>query len=319
MIDIIIPAYNAHRFIQSTLFSIACQTISNLINVYVVNDCSDYDYSKEIYRFKPYINIKELKTPENIGPGGARQYGIDHSNGKYIVFIDADDVFNDGYSVEKLYNCIDKNNLNILTSNFNEESEEGFKEFLYNEVWVHAKIYRRSFLEENNIRFNNSRSNEDTGFNMLISLNEEKGFPHFDDFTYIWLYNCDSITRRNKNEYDYYGMEGYAYNANWAIEEALKRGYKKDKIASKIFSALLCMYYAYIRFKDLDDKNGNMLLVNSKLLKRLYENNKYYLTKKDKTEIVKSFTSESVRRIGEEKILNNDISFYHFLDLVDKA
>ncbi len=319
MIDIIIPAYNAHRFIQNTLFSITCQTISNLLNVYVINDCSDCDYSQEICRFKSYINIKELKTPENIGPGGARQYGIDHSNGKYIIFIDADDVFNDGYSVEKLYNCIDKNNLNILTSNFNRQLNDGFSEYLYNETWLHGKIFKRAFLEENNIKFNNSRANEDTGFNSLVSMVEGGFFPYLEDFTYIWMNNSCSITRRNNGEYKYYGLEGYIYNMIWSIEEALKRNCKKEEIALKSFIALYCIYYKYVKFKNLDKKNGNMLLTSSKKLKKYYDINSIYITEEKKRRIVKPLVIESINELGEEGVLNNDISFYHFLDLVDKS
>ena len=93
MIDVIIPAYNAHNTIEKTLDSILHQTISNMLNVYVVNDCSDKNYDEIIKKYKKDINIKEIKISKNGGPGVARQKGIDLSNGKYILFIDSDDIF----------------------------------------------------------------------------------------------------------------------------------------------------------------------------------------------------------------------------------
>ena len=93
MIDVIIPAYNAHETIERTLYSIAYQRNSENLNVYIINDNSIKDYSKEIDFFKNFINIRELKLKENSGPGYARQYGIEHSDSEYIIFIDSDDVF----------------------------------------------------------------------------------------------------------------------------------------------------------------------------------------------------------------------------------
>ena len=48
MIDVIIPAYNAHKTIERTLYSIAYQRNSEDFSVYIINDNSAKDYSKEI-------------------------------------------------------------------------------------------------------------------------------------------------------------------------------------------------------------------------------------------------------------------------------
>lgn len=317
MIDIIIPAYNAHKFILNALFSIASQTISYLTNIYLINDCSDHDYSKEINRFKDYLNIKELKTPKNIGPGGARQFGLDHSNGKYIVFIDADDVFNDAYSVEKLYNCIDINNLNALTTNFNKETTNGFKTYYYNETWLHGKIYRRSFLEKYNIRFNNSRENEDTGFNVLISLIEDNGIAYMNEFTYIWRHNINSITRKDNHQYRYTGIKGYIYNFHWACIEAEKRNCSPKKIAEKTICAMLCIYKDYIKYKTIDEENDNMILKESKKLKKLYTNYIKCLSKEERNEIERSVLIGIVEETEVLDLLNSKITFNDFLTLID--
>lgn len=317
MIDVIIPAYNAHSFILNALLSITSQTINNLLNVYIINDYSEHDYSKEISRFKDYLNIKELKTPKNIGPGGARQYGVDNSSGKYIVFIDADDVFNDAYSIEKLYNCIDINNLNALTSNFNKETINDFRAYYYNEAWLHGKIYRRSFLEKHNIKFNNSRENEDTGFNTLISLIEENGFAYIDEFTYIWRHNENSITRKDNHQYRYTGIKGYIYNFHWACIEAEKRNCSPKKIAEKTICAMLCIYNNYIKYKSIDEENDNMILKEAKKLKKIYTNYIKYLTKEEKNEIERSIIAGIIQESEIINLLNSKVTFDDFLTLID--
>lgn len=111
MIDIIIPAYNAHKTISKALLSICMQTVNDKINVYIIDDCSDHDYKDIINKFKDRINIIEYKLDKNSGPGVARQYGLDHSNGEYIYFLDADDMFIDIYSLETLLKNIKNNDI----------------------------------------------------------------------------------------------------------------------------------------------------------------------------------------------------------------
>ena len=60
MVDIIIPAYNAHKTIEKTLFSVLYQDYLEKINTYIVNDNSDKDYSEFVTFFSNFMNIKEL-------------------------------------------------------------------------------------------------------------------------------------------------------------------------------------------------------------------------------------------------------------------
>ena len=58
MIDIIIPAYNAHNTIEKTLLSIVMQNICDKVKVYIVNDNSEQNYSLIIKKFENFLNIK---------------------------------------------------------------------------------------------------------------------------------------------------------------------------------------------------------------------------------------------------------------------
>ena len=131
---IIIPAYNCLDTIEKTLKSISIQDLSVEYEVVLVNDCSDYDYSTIINNYSNKINIREIKTKKNIGPGAARQFGIDNSSSKYITFIDGDDCFYDKYSLSKLYNEINKTypkGIIIYRQGVSFQQKESANTFLY--------------------------------------------------------------------------------------------------------------------------------------------------------------------------------------------
>jgi glycosyltransferase involved in cell wall biosynthesis len=209
MIDIIIPAYNAHNTIIKTLFSIANQTVKDQINVIIINDNSYNDYSEAITRFKDLLNIKEIILQKNGGPGVARQIGIDNSNSPFIMFIDADDILIDALAVDGILKFMDSDpNCAMVSANFLEQVS--FGELVSHEndlVWMFGKIYRRSILNDRNIKFSTLRSNEDLEFNTKFKLSlKDKEYIYYlrDKFIYLWQFKEDSITRKNNFEYSYH-------------------------------------------------------------------------------------------------------------------
>ena len=106
-LEIIIPAYNAHKTIINTLDSILVQQNMKNFHVTIVNDYGK-NYKEILKKYKDKMPIKEITTSRNVGPGLARQLGIDNSNSKYIVFIYADDTFYDELSLSTLSEEIKK-------------------------------------------------------------------------------------------------------------------------------------------------------------------------------------------------------------------
>ena len=86
MIDIIIPAYNAHATLGRALCSIANQTNRESIVVYIVDDGSECGYDELVNSYSHLLNIKLIRI-ENSGPGNARQVGLDASSNEYIFKI----------------------------------------------------------------------------------------------------------------------------------------------------------------------------------------------------------------------------------------
>ena len=95
LVSIVIPAYNAERFIAETLDSVVNQTWPN-VEAFVIDDGSK-DKTVEIARTYESDNIKVL-VQQNQGACVARNKGLSLSRGKYIQYLDADDVL----SIDKI-------------------------------------------------------------------------------------------------------------------------------------------------------------------------------------------------------------------------
>lgn len=90
LVSIIVPAYNAERFIGRALESAVSQTYTNL-EIVVIDDGS-CDRTAEVIRGFRDPRIRYLHQP-NLGQGRARNNGIRTSAGAYITFLDADDFY----------------------------------------------------------------------------------------------------------------------------------------------------------------------------------------------------------------------------------
>ena len=104
-LSIIIPAYNVQDYIQECTASIFPQVKSN-IEVIIINDGST-DKSLNIIKSlknKP-LNLK-LINQENVGLGKTRNTGVQHSSGKYIFFVDADDIIPPHSIAKNLDKCL---------------------------------------------------------------------------------------------------------------------------------------------------------------------------------------------------------------------
>lgn len=92
LVSIIIPTYNAEKYIKDTINSALSQTYKN-IEVIIVDDGSTDGTLKLINSFQS--EKVKIFTQKNKGASVARNNGIKHSNGKYIQFLDADDLINE--------------------------------------------------------------------------------------------------------------------------------------------------------------------------------------------------------------------------------
>lgn len=119
---------------------------------------------------------------------------------------------------------------------------------------VFGKLYRRSFLEKYNIRFNTSLSNEDTGFNNLVKGCTDKIW-YIPKDVYIWHFKANSITRIKQGMYGQdSGYKGWSDNMAWMILEMQKRFINRNYILGEIIGNMVTHYV----FHEENHKNYPM-------------------------------------------------------------
>ena len=190
VISVVIPMYNADRFVREAIESVLNQTFSD-IEVLVVDDCST-DRSVEIVEGMAADDqrIRLLRHEKNAGPAIARNTAFDVARGKYMACLDADDIFIPN-ALETLYKYAERTDADVVSANgtFVFEGEhmptdfDNLSEGIYDGVPVKAatrlsspdisievkaqrylhgayglghcwsKLYRRDFLNDNGIRF----------------------------------------------------------------------------------------------------------------------------------------------------------------------
>lgn len=92
-VSIIMPSYNAAKFIAASIQSVIEQTYNNW-ELLITDDCSKDDTVKIVEQFLEKDNrIKLFSTGKNSGPACARNKSLENATGKYIAFLDSDDVW----------------------------------------------------------------------------------------------------------------------------------------------------------------------------------------------------------------------------------
>lgn len=93
LISIVTPVYNSEKYLAANIASVQAQTYSNWEHI-LVDDCSTDESEALIHSLqKKDARIKYFKLPQNGGAGIARNKAIELSKGKYIAFLDSDDLW----------------------------------------------------------------------------------------------------------------------------------------------------------------------------------------------------------------------------------
>lgn len=93
LVSVIIPTFNSDKFIKETLDSALSQTYP-FMEIIIVDDCSSDSTQKIVGRYlQKYSNIKYKRLINNSGAAVARNRGLELAIGRFIAFLDSDDVW----------------------------------------------------------------------------------------------------------------------------------------------------------------------------------------------------------------------------------
>jgi glycosyltransferase involved in cell wall biosynthesis len=209
-ISIIIPVYNSEKYLKQCLDSILKQTYKNLEIVLVDDGSKDSslkmcnEYSKSDKRIKVF-------SKENGGTSSARNYGLKHITGEYVIFIDNDDYILDENSFSNIIILLKKNKPDILLHNciyywentgkftypktdfdrkeiINKNKYEALDYLIKNNIYTYTvwdKVIKTSVIKNNNILFSEGKRNEDSEFCIKI-LEVTKSYDYCDKPCYVY-------------------------------------------------------------------------------------------------------------------------------------
>lgn len=222
MVDVIIPAYNAHETINNTLMSLAFQRLSSVLDVYIIDDGSSSSYQNNIQYFldnKYFKSLHLIHNEKNMGVGFCRKLAINQSkkitNNPWIFFIDADDYMATPYAFNEYLSLADRYpKAKVIYSSLHQEigdvstlsgvstyKSKIMTDALGNILYLHGRIYNRSAIEAIKLEFPETRSNEDIAFNLAFFQIYNK--PEYIIFDKAQLactnYNIHSITRSKQS------------------------------------------------------------------------------------------------------------------------
>jgi teichuronic acid biosynthesis glycosyltransferase TuaG len=146
LVSIITPMYNGATFIGDTIKSVQNQTYKNLEMIIV--DDNSIDQKAGINVVKTYESddrIKLIESAVNLGSSGARNVALRMSQGEYIAFLDADDIW-DSTFLEKQLNFIKMKDASLVFSSYRRIDESTKEEILLPFI-VPEKVTYKSLLK----------------------------------------------------------------------------------------------------------------------------------------------------------------------------
>jgi glycosyltransferase involved in cell wall biosynthesis len=218
MVSIIVPVYNAERYIERCVMELAKSTYQD-IEIVLVDDGSRDSSLKLCENMAEHDPRIKVITKDNGGVSSARNAGLDNAKGQYIMFCDNDDYY-DRHAIEKYVDVMTNNDVDIVCSNFKVigvdgvekegfsgndlvdgrfDNREGMKNLLLNKgtssnVW--ARMYKRKIFDS--VRFPEGHAYEDADVSYRCFIEADNVF-FLEESLYYWCRRENSeFTRKDE-------------------------------------------------------------------------------------------------------------------------
>lgn len=284
-ISVIIPCYNAEKYIAQCLESVAKQSIGmEALEVILVNDASIDATPSHLMQFEARFpeSVIVINLEQNLKQGGARNVGLSYASGEYVVFLDADDwidkdFYNSLYQVAKehdtdvvqyaITNCtFDENGAIAQTKVHRTSKGSGFyeitddmqrKQFLNIGILNYGsqtKFYKNTFLHANHPAFMEGVAYEEPSFVYPLLYTVERVYIFEEPWYYCRIH-------RESTMQSYVRQRGKLYDHPKVQLRVLETMRAKSEIYTRFreeidYYFLFTFYYETLYFA----KHGNLYL-----------------------------------------------------------
>lgn len=122
-VSVVIPNYNAEKYVLDCLSSVTKQQYGNL-EIFIVDDGSTDNSVELLASFCENREDVQIICQQNMNASIARNVGLSNCTGKYVIFLDSDDILYPG-ALKKLVTNAEKSNADLVIGNFNKINENG--------------------------------------------------------------------------------------------------------------------------------------------------------------------------------------------------
>lgn len=288
--SIVIPVYNVEKYIDKCLGSLVNQTYKNF-EVIIVNDGSPDNSEKIIEKYvKKDKRIKSF-VKENGGLSDARNYGVKHCNGDYLLFLDSDD-FLEKDLLKKLEEVISRKKYDLIKFKIKLVTEDGklirnekgfdlskklnLKEILsleYSEL-AGSYCYNMDFFKKEKFMYAKGRIHEDFGLTPYI-LVKAQNIYYLNYCGYNYVQRAGSIV--NGAEKNVRRANDVLYHFDWLYEKIINDNTIQDKdvilsyIANGVINISILLNGKELKFhvKELRKRKVFNLLLNDTLPRKI--------------------------------------------------
>jgi len=259
LVSIIVPVYNVpEKYLNACIKSLMNQTMKE-IEIIIVDDGSKDNSGMLCDTYAEKDNRIKVIHKENGGLAAARNTGFQAAKGEYVTFVDGDDWLS-VEACEVSYKAAKKNDLTLILWGTSKEYE--FKSIPYtytlidNKIYVgdeckelqlrlldfksniataYAKLFRRSYLIENNILHNATLKQGAEGLEFNLRAFDKLDNAQFiNKSLYHYIFNDNSISASHNEKNHYYVIECFK-----TIKEFIMSSNNKDKLLVNFYNRLL--------------------------------------------------------------------------------
>lgn len=280
LVSIIVPIYNAEKYISACIESALNQTYEN-IELVLINDGSPDNSLKIVTEYAQNNSNIILRSTENKGVCAARNLGISLASGEYIMFLDSDDLLIEN-AVEILYNDIKENNADIAVGAvavdyIKKEPNlvvwdglNGLEKCILDDENTYSscgKIYNKFFLED--VRFIEGRKIHEDAFFVFECFSKRPKITINNSIVYLYTRNENSASNAAFSE-KYYDILYFAKRKLEIINEIAPK--LNEKIKNMWVKANLAMLHQFVKTDDKKYKADEKACI-----KAVKDNKKYFV------------------------------------------
>lgn len=212
MLSIVVPVYNAGKYLEECIKSLSMQSL-NEMEIIFINDCSPCESDKKL--IKKYMEkdsrIKYIKHSQNKGAAGAINTGLEISTGKYFTAVGNDDYILGIDTYKHLIQKAVKNNVDILafgaysfvdgkddektpiyrSSYYKKTRKINVNHFPSEVTW--NKLFKLDTIKNNNLKFNENAKYEDIEFWYRYVITVNPTIKYIDENYYMYRQRENSV------------------------------------------------------------------------------------------------------------------------------